>query len=98
MRIRPLGPDAGVIEEILQDEHETRGLVRQAPESKRVHVLATNVDQVVIVLSAVEPPPDFTLLDRYLVIAEHHTLSALIVLNKIDRGVPPEIVGRAFAI
>ena len=91
VRIRPLGPDTGVIEEILQEGDETRGLVRQAPESKRVHVLAANVDQVVIVLSAAEPPPDFTLLDRYLVIAEHHTLPALIVLNKSDRGVPPEI-------
>ncbi len=90
VRIRPLGPDTGVIEEILRNEDEAWGLVRQAPESKRAHVLAANVDQVVIVLAAAQPSPDFTLLDRYLVIAEHLDLPALVALNKSDHGVSPE--------
>ena len=92
VRIRSFGPGTGVIEEILRDDDETWGIIRQAPESKRAHVLAANVDQIVIVLAASEPSPDFTLLDRYLVIAEYHTLPTLLVLNKIDRGIPAEVV------
>ena len=61
------------------------------PESKRAHVLAANVDQAVIVLAASQPAPDFVLLDRYLVIAEYHTLPACLVLNKIDRGISTEV-------
>ncbi len=88
VRIRSFGPGTGVIEEILRDDDETWGIIRQAPESKRAHVLAANVDQIVIVLAASQPSPDFILLDRYLVIAEYHTLPTLLVLNKIDRGIP----------
>lgn len=91
VRMRPLGRDTGVIEEIVRDDEETWGILRQAPESKRAHVLAANVDQVAIVLSVSEPAPDFTLIDRYLVIAEYHTLPVLLVLNKIDRGVSSEV-------
>ena len=92
VRIRSFGPGTGVIEEILRDDDETWGIIRQAPESKRAHVLAANVDQIVIVLAASQPSPDFILLDRYLVIAEYHTLPTLLVLNKIDRGIPAEVV------
>ena len=91
VRIRQLGSNAAVIEEILRDDDETWGLLRQAPESKRAQVLAANVDQAVIVLAAAAPAPDFTLLDRYLVIAEYHTLPTFLVLNKIDRGISSEV-------
>ena len=92
VRIRSFGPGTGVIEEILRDDDETWGIIRQAPESKRAHVLAANVDQIVIVLAASQPSPDFILLDRYLVIAEYHTLPTLLVLNKIDRGIPSGVL------
>lgn len=91
VHIRLLGPRTAVIEEILRDDDQTWGILRQAPESKRAHVLAANVDQVVIVLAASQPVPDFTLLDRYLVIAEYHTLPAYLVLNKTDLGIPHEV-------
>lgn len=91
VQIRPLGTDTAVIEEILRDDDETWGIIRQAPESKRAHVLAANVDQVVIVLAATQPEPDFTLLDRYLVIVEYHSLPAFLILNKSDLALFPEI-------
>ncbi len=91
VRVRLLGADTGVIEEILRDDDETWGLLRQAPESKRAHVLAANVDQAAIVLAASEPPPDFILLDRYLVLAEYHELATFLVLNKIDQGIEERI-------
>lgn len=91
VRMRALGRDTGVIEEIVRDDEETWGILRQAPESKRAHVLAANVDQAAIVLAVSEPAPDFTLLDRYLVIAEYHSLPVFLVLNKIDRGISSEV-------
>lgn len=91
VRIRLLAPGTAVIEEILRDDDETWGIIRQAPESKRAQVLAANVDQVVIVLAATQPEPDFTLLDRYLVIVEYHTLPVFLVLNKTDLGTYIEI-------
>ena len=91
VRIRLLGAATGVIEEILRDDDETWGLLRQAPESKRAHVLAANVDQAAIVVAAAEPPPDFILLDRYLVLAEYHELNTFLVLNKVDRGIAPAV-------
>lgn len=91
VHIRLLGPGTAVIEEILRDDDETWGIIRQAPESKRAHVLAANVDQVVIVLAATQPVPDFTLLDRYLVIAEYHTLPTCLVLNKTDLSMSSDV-------
>lgn len=87
VRIQQIGRNTAVIEEILRDDDETWGIIRQAPESKRAHVLAANVDQIVIVLAATHPLPDFILLDRYLVIAEYHDLPTFLVLNKLDLGI-----------
>lgn len=43
-----------------------------------------NVDQLVLVLSAAEPPPDLLLADKLLVQADVQRITPLIVLNKID--------------
>jgi len=90
VRIRVIAAGEGVVEAVLASTGPA-GLVRQAPDSDRAHVVAANVDQVVAILAAQQPPPDFTMLDRYLVIAEHYELPAIIVLNKLDLGVPLEV-------
>ncbi|MCL2399312.1 MAG: ribosome small subunit-dependent GTPase A [Defluviitaleaceae bacterium] len=43
-----------------------------------------NVDQVMVVLSIVQPAFDFTMLDRYLIHAEHEGIDAVICINKMD--------------
>jgi ribosome biogenesis GTPase len=48
------------------------------------HVLATNMDQVMIVASYLNPPVKWGLIDRYLVLAETEGVPAIIVLNKQD--------------
>ncbi|MFN3394643.1 MAG: ribosome small subunit-dependent GTPase A [Candidatus Thermochlorobacter sp.] len=48
------------------------------------HVIASNIDQLVIVTSVIEPPFRPKLVDRYLAFAEFERLSPLLVLNKID--------------
>ncbi len=47
-------------------------------------VIVANVDQVVPVFAAANPPPRWNLLDRYLVTAESLDLPALICITKLD--------------
>lgn len=73
---------AHTIEEILP-RHST--LLRRAPGGRRdARILASNVDQVLVVLAAAQPEPNERMLDRFLVIAEGSALAACIVINKLD--------------
>ena len=47
-------------------------------------VLASNVDQVIVVFAAANPEPKWNLLDRYLVMAEAVDLPVWIVITKMD--------------
>jgi ribosome biogenesis GTPase / thiamine phosphate phosphatase len=47
-------------------------------------VIVANIDQVVPVFAAADPPPRWNLLDRYLVTAESLDLPALICITKLD--------------
>ena len=57
------------------------------------HVLAANIDQVVVVCSPAEPPFRARLIDRYLVAASRDSLPVVICLNKTDLGVTSEVEG-----
>lgn len=50
----------------------------------RKQVLIANIDQVVIVFSAVRPDFNAAALDRFLVVAEANNLLARVVINKMD--------------
>ncbi len=88
VQIRRTSSTDGVIEKIL----ERRSKLSRAVEGKayREHIIATNIDQILIIMSAKEPPFKSGLLDRYLVIAEHNHLKAVICINKIDLSSPEE--------
>ncbi|MDA1195305.1 MAG: ribosome small subunit-dependent GTPase A [Planctomycetota bacterium] len=69
-------------------------LSRPAVRGGRVeHVMAANVDRVVIVSALDEPPFNPALVDRILAVVEFSHLEALIVVNKADLGTepPPEL-------
>jgi ribosome biogenesis GTPase len=72
----------GVIVAILPRRNQLarRGVARHA----RPQVIAANLDQVVAVLPADRPAPQWRLLDRYLVQAEAAGLPALICITKHD--------------
>jgi ribosome biogenesis GTPase len=76
---RPALNDEGLIERV-EPRH---GLLTRASRG-REHVLVANVDQVVIVISLVEPALKPHLIDRYLVSAEQGGIAPLICLNKAD--------------
>ncbi len=52
--------------------------------SDRRHVLASNVDQLLVIASYLDPLIKWGLIDRYLVLAELEHLPAIVVLNKAD--------------
>ncbi len=76
---RPALNDEGLIERV-EPRH---GLLTRASRG-REHVLVANVDQVVIVMSLVEPDLKPHLIDRYLVSAEQGGIAPFICLNKAD--------------
>lgn len=51
---------------------------------REAHLIAANVDQVIVVASADEPPLKTSLVDRYLVSASAGMMAAVVCINKID--------------
>lgn len=82
--------DRGVIDSI---EARRSTLSRPAARRERVeHVMAANVDQVVIVTALLDPPFNPAWVDRVLAVVEFSELDAVVVINKMDLGdeAPPE--------
>jgi ribosome biogenesis GTPase len=75
----PTMGDEGVIERV-EPRH---GILTRASRN-REHVLVANVDQVVIVMSLVEPDLKPHLIDRYLASAVQGKITPIICLNKAD--------------
>lgn len=65
-------------------------LSRRAPGGARgERIVATNVDQVIVVFAVAKPEPHVRMLDRFLIIAEGNDIAAHIVLNKIELVAQP---------
>jgi ribosome biogenesis GTPase len=77
--IRPAHGDEGLIERV-EPRH---GLLTRASRG-REHVLVANVDQVVIVVSLMEPELKPHLIDRYLASAAQGGIASVVCLNKAD--------------
>jgi ribosome biogenesis GTPase len=84
--IRPSLQDEGLIERV-EPRH---GLLVRASRG-REHVLVANVDQVVIVMSLVEPDLKPHLIDRYLASSAQGGIHAIICLNKADMVDPAAV-------
>ncbi len=60
-------------------------IVRRASNlSRRSHVLAANIDQVLLMATVAHPETSTTFVDRFLATAEAYRIPALIVFNKTD--------------
>ena len=77
------GAPEGVIERV-----EPRHGVLTRASRNREHVLVANVDQVVIVISLVEPELKPHLIDRFLASAIQGAIRPVLCLNKVDRVEP----------
>lgn len=60
-------------------------IIRRASNlSKESHILASNVDQAILVVSIVSPVTPTTFIDRFLATAEAYNVPARLVINKAD--------------
>lgn len=83
---QPTDNEYGVIERVNPRRSTlSRGSQRQE------HVIVANIDQVLIVMSADEPPLKPNLIDRFLISAEKGGVDAIICINKVDLIDPIEI-------
>lgn len=47
-------------------------------------MIVANLDQVVVVFACADPMPHLRMVDRFLVVAEHNEVEAVVVANKVD--------------
>ena len=72
----------GIITEILP---RTNYVVRQSPRKRHfLHLLASNVDQAVVIITVVQPKLKQGFIDRFLLMTEPYEIPTTIVFNKAD--------------
>jgi ribosome biogenesis GTPase / thiamine phosphate phosphatase len=76
----------GVIERV----EPRRGIVSRSSQ-RHEHILVANVDRVVIVVSANEPPLKTNLIDRFLISAGKGDVEPIVCINKVDLAAPVEL-------
>lgn len=75
---------AGRVNEAVIVQVQPRRTILERADARRTHVIAANVDQVMIVGSIREPYIKPHLIDRYIVAAHAGRLPAIVVVNKVD--------------
>ncbi|MFY0654974.1 MAG: ribosome small subunit-dependent GTPase A [Cyclobacteriaceae bacterium] len=74
--------EAWLIEDILPRDNY---IIRKSPKKKgHSHIIASNVDQAVLIATLSTPKTSFGFIDRFLVTAEAFRIPAIIVFNKKD--------------
>ena len=75
-------PDAAYITRI---ETRRNYIIRRASNlSKEAHIIASNLDQTMLVVSLREPATSTTFIDRFLATAEAYAVPAVLIINKVD--------------
>ena len=74
--------ETGVITKIHDRENY---IVRKSVNlSKQTHIIASNIDQVFLLVTIDNPPTFTSFIDRFLVTAEAYSIKAVLLFNKID--------------
>jgi len=74
--------EIGVIKTILDRDNF---IVRKSVNlSKQTHIIASNIDQVFLLITINNPPTFTTFIDRFLVSASAYSIDTILVFNKID--------------
>lgn len=70
---------------ITRIEERRNYIIRKSSNlSKQAHILATNLDQVLLILTVAHPTTATTFIDRFLATAEAYRVPAVLVINKTD--------------
>lgn len=80
--VEPGEERTGSIEKI----HERKNYIirRSVNLSKEAHIIASNIDQALIIATIHHPRTSFGFIDRFLCVAEAYNIKAAVVINKID--------------
>ncbi|NJL73787.1 MAG: ribosome small subunit-dependent GTPase A [Saprospiraceae bacterium] len=79
---RELTTNKGVIKEVLERKNF---VARQSPHKRHnMHILASNLDQAVLIVTIVEPNLKQGFIDRFLLTTEPYNIPTCIVFNKAD--------------
>ncbi len=82
VKIQMESDETGTIKEILPRENY---VVRQSPRQKHhLHLLASNVDQAVLIMTIKEPNLKQGFIDRFLLMTEPYDIPVIIIFNKSD--------------
>jgi ribosome biogenesis GTPase len=80
----------GIINEI--EVRENYIVRRSVNLSKRTHILASNIDQLFLVITFNNPPTFTSFIDRFLVTAEAYHIKTVLLFNKMDTYSEEEIL------
>ena len=81
---QPTKEAEGVVQEgVIERVEKRRGQLRRRVRN-RIHTIAANIDQAIIVSSAAEPEPKPHLIDRYIVASLAGEITPVICMNKMD--------------
>jgi ribosome biogenesis GTPase len=80
---RPAGTVSDLPEGLIEKVEPRHGVLTRESR-RREHVIVANVDQLVIVMSLVQPDLKAHLIDRYLAAAQKGGLKPILCLNKLD--------------
>lgn len=71
---------------IIHRIHERKNYVirKSVNLSKQTHIIASNVDQIFLLITIDNPPTFTSFIDRFLVTAEAYSINTVILFNKID--------------
>jgi ribosome biogenesis GTPase len=84
------GAEQGVIKKI--EKRENYIIRKSVNLSKQTHIIASNIDQVFLLVTLNNPPTLTTFIDRFLVTAEAYHVKAVLVFNKVDSYNEDELV------
>ena len=74
--------DVGLINKI---EPRRNYIIRKSTKlSKQHHIIASNIDQAVLIISLIEPRTTTGFIDRFLITAEAYSIPVILVFNKLD--------------
>jgi ribosome biogenesis GTPase len=93
-RVRIEPDPGGELFGVVSVEPRTTLLERRVPEGRGTRPVAANIDQVFVVTASTHPDPIPQLIDRLLVVAEANSISAAVVVNKIDLDPGQALVAR----
>jgi len=82
--VAPLGDGEGMIESIAPRRSR---FSRRQPGPRgawKEDLIVANLDQVLVVFACANPMPHLRMVDRFLVVAEHNEVEAVVVANKVD--------------